>query len=96
MGAMVTAARAAVAILLCVGLGIGRPSAAQERGVLSGVVPDASGPAVPGATVTVARPGAPGIVVVTDEKGALRVPAIEPGSYTIGPASSPRPSAPRD
>jgi hypothetical protein len=54
------------------------------RGIISGTIRDQSGALVPGATVTatnvdtgVARTG------VTNEQGFYRIPALEPGRYTV-------------
>lgn len=59
-------------------------SAQLTRGVVSGTARDASGGVLPGVTVTVTNP-ATNLVrsVVTDGLGFYRVPALEPGTYTV-------------
>jgi hypothetical protein len=60
-------------------------AAAQEaRGAIQGRVVDASGAAVPGATVEV-KNLATGVVTptVSNEEGSYRVPFLIPGSYTV-------------
>ena len=51
---------------------------------LRGAVADSTGSALPGVTVTIVN-AATGVerVVVTDEQGAFRVPALQPGPYTV-------------
>src|SRR5918993_728540 len=61
------------------------PVAAQEaRGTIQGRVVDASGAAVPGATVEVLNI-ATGVVTPTtsNEEGSYRVPFLIPGNYTV-------------
>jgi hypothetical protein len=53
MGARVTTAKAVVVLLVCVGLWVARPFAAQDGAALAGTVTDAQGAVLPGATVTV-------------------------------------------
>ena len=60
-------------------------AAAQEaRGAIQGRVADASGAAVPGATVEV-KNLATGVITptVTNDEGSYRVPFLIPGSYTV-------------
>ena len=59
------------------------PAAAQEtRGAIEGVVKDASGAVLPGATVEVT--GVMGVVSTTsDTNGAYRFPALDPGNYEV-------------
>jgi Carboxypeptidase regulatory-like domain len=62
-----------------------RDAAAQEaRGTIQGRVVDASGSAVPGATVDV-RNLATGVVMptTTNAEGSYRVPFLIPGTYTV-------------
>jgi hypothetical protein len=51
---------------------------------LRGSVADSTGSALPGVTVTIVNT-ATGVerVVITDEQGAFRVPALQPGPYTV-------------
>jgi len=80
----VSMAQAVVGVLLFAGLCTApRPFAAQDAAALSGVVTDAAGGVLPGATVTVSGPRGPEPHVVTDEKGEFRVPALQPGKYTV-------------
>ena len=59
-------------------------AAQMTRGAISGTARDASGAIVPGATVTVTNTDT-NITrsVVTDAQGFYRVPALEPGTYTV-------------
>jgi len=83
MGARVTTAKAAVVLLVCVGLGVARPFAAQDSAALSGTVTDGQGGVLPGATVTVSGQRSPEVKVVTDEHGVFHVLALEPGTYQV-------------
>ena len=77
------AARAVVAFLTAIlvpSLGI----AQMTRGSIAGTARDSSGAVVPGATVTVTNVATNAAqVVVTDAEGFYRVPALEPGRYTV-------------
>ena len=54
------------------------------RGALVGTVRDASGGMVPGVTVTVTNVDTNAArVAVTDEQGAYRIGALEPGRYKV-------------
>ena len=71
--------------LLLVLVSLASPVAAQEaRGTIQGRVVDASGGAVPGATVEVLNI-ATGVVTPTtsNEEGSYRVPFLIPGNYTV-------------
>jgi hypothetical protein len=74
------------AIVLCLGFGLSSPLLAQraDRATLSGVVSDAQGAAVPGATVTVRNEGT-GIesVMVTNAAGAYATPPLVLGTYSV-------------
>jgi outer membrane receptor protein involved in Fe transport len=61
------------------------PALAQmTRGSIAGTARDASGAVVPGATVTVTSVATNAAqAVVTDSQGFYRVPALEPGRYTV-------------
>jgi len=72
--------------LLCVGALLwSLPAQAQEQsGSIQGIVKDASGGVLPGATVEAKRAGGTGAsTAVTDAEGRYRFPALPPGSYTI-------------
>lgn len=61
------------------------PAAAlAQTAELRGAVNDASGSALPGVTVTITNT-ATGVerVVITDEQGGFRAPALQPGPYTV-------------
>jgi hypothetical protein len=62
---------------------VGAPAMAQETtGSVSGLIVDAQGLAVPGATVTITGPqGAR--TVVSDTAGRFTVPFLTPGTYTV-------------
>lgn len=75
--------RASVAMLLAALLV--RPGAAwAQTAELRGAVADSSGSALPGVTVTITNDST-GVerVVVTDQQGGFRVPALQPGPYTV-------------
>ncbi len=67
-------------VACCVG---GGASTAAQSGALTGVVVDATGAVLPGATVTL--PGGPGgpQQVQTDAEGRFAVTALAPGAYTL-------------
>ena len=73
----------ALVLTLCAAL-LAVPVFAQEQsGSIQGVVKDASGAVLPGATVE-AKTGAAGVATaVTDGQGIYRFPALAPGIYTI-------------
>ena len=73
----------ALVLTLCAAL-LSVPVFAQEQsGSIQGVVKDASGAVLPGATVE-AKTGAAGVATaVTDGQGIYRFPALAPGIYTI-------------
>ena len=77
------AARAATIVLTAILL----PSvgiAQMTRGSIAGTARDASGAVVPGATMTVINVATNAVqTVVTDAEGFYRVPALEPGRYTV-------------
>ncbi|MEZ5290922.1 MAG: carboxypeptidase regulatory-like domain-containing protein [Vicinamibacterales bacterium] len=60
------------------------PAASAQTAELRGAVGDSTGSALPGVTVTVVNT-ATGVerVVVTDEQGAFRIPALQPGPYSV-------------
>ena len=56
----------------------------MTRGSIAGTARDPSGAVVPGATVTVTNVATNAVqTVVTDGEGFYRVPALEPGRYTV-------------
>jgi hypothetical protein len=82
-----------LAALVAVALLVALPAFAQEqRGSIEGVVKDAQGGAVVGATVTAKMASAleqrgervygPGIEVVTDANGTYRFASLSPGRYS--------------
>ena len=83
MGARVTTAKAVVVLLVCVGLWVARPFAAQDGAALAGTVTDAQGAVLPGATVTVSGLRDPDVKTTTDAKGVFHVLGLHPGTYTV-------------
>jgi hypothetical protein len=68
-----------IAALLCAW-----PAAAQEqRGSIEGVVRDAQGGVLPGATVEAKSDSGAVVTTVTDSTGTYRFPALAPGTYEI-------------
>ena len=60
------------------------PALAQESGVILGVVKDSSGGAVPNAKVTVTNTDtAASRTATTADDGAYRIPALQPGHYSL-------------
>jgi hypothetical protein len=71
-------AAALMAVLLAV------PAAAQEqRGTIEGVVKDASGAVLPGATVEATGESGVVLATATDAAGSFRFPSLAPGTYKI-------------
>jgi hypothetical protein len=70
--------------LLLVAAALGLPAAAQTSGEIRGVVTDASGAAVAGATVTVTN-AATGAVrrAATNDEGIYNLPSLQPGVYAM-------------
>ena len=83
MGARVTTAKAAVVLLVCVGLWVARPFAAQDAAALTGVVTDSTGAALPGVAITVTGDRGPAATAVTNERGEFHVLGLLPGKYTV-------------
>src|SRR6188472_4710153 len=75
-----------VLVMLCLSLCSSAPVFAQraDRAVISGVVTDAQGAALPGATVTIHNE-ATGVdtVLVTNAAGAYNSPPLVLGQYTV-------------
>ena len=84
-----------LALLLC----FGSVASAQEQTVsIQGVVKDASGAVLPGATVEARNRQAGTNTAVTSTDGVYRFPALPPGAYKSPPrfrASNPRSSRTR-
>ena len=60
------------------------PASAQEqRGAIEGVVKDASGAVLPGATVSLTGGSGATISTVSDGEGVYRFPSLAPGNYTV-------------
>ena len=78
------AGRAALAGLAAILLLPAAATAQLTRGSIAGTARDASGAVVPGATVAVINVATNAThTVVTDAQGFYRVPALEPGRYTV-------------
>ena len=58
-------------------------SAQEQRGVIEGVVKDASGAVLPGVTVEAKAENGAVISTVTDPTGTYRFPSVAPGGYTV-------------
>jgi hypothetical protein len=75
-----------VTIVVCSSLGVSSPVLAQraDRAILSGVVTDAQGSGIPGATVTI-RNDATGVetALVTNTAGVYTSPPLVLGTYTV-------------
>lgn len=70
--------------VLALALALASPAFAQEqRGSIEGVVRDASGAVLPGATVDATSNVGPATSTVTDSVGQYRFPALPPGNYKV-------------
>lgn len=71
-------------LLACVALEPSTLTAQESRGTLQGRVVDASGAAIPGATVEVLNI-ATGVVTptTTNDEGSYRMPFLNPGTYRV-------------
>ena len=75
---------AAVAGGLLAALVVASPAAAQDTGVVTGIVVDASGQVVPGATVTLVNEAKGDVrTQTTNDHGEFSFRAVTPGSYTV-------------
>jgi hypothetical protein len=75
-------AKAIVAIAVC--LAVWTPGYAQTLGTITGDVKDASGAALPGATVTAQNIATNAVrTQQSNEVGAFSFPAMPPGAYLI-------------
>jgi outer membrane receptor protein involved in Fe transport len=62
----------------------GIPASAQEqRGSVEGIVKDASGAVLPGATVEAKSPTGVVVTATSEANGSFRFPSLQPGTYTI-------------
>src|SRR3954468_20333707 len=60
------------------------PAAAQEqRGSIEGIVKDASGAVLPGASITLEGGAGVKLDTVSDSQGGYRFPSLLPGTYTV-------------
>jgi hypothetical protein len=58
--------------------------AQEQRGSIEGIVKDASGGVLPGATVETSSPALAGAgTTVTDAQGGYRFPSLPPGRYQV-------------
>jgi len=58
-------------------------SAQEQRGVMEGVVKDASGAVLPGVTIEAKADNGAVVSTMTDETGTYRFPSVAPGGYTL-------------
>src|SRR5437762_3502498 len=82
---MLTVVRRSSWPLLALFVSLLAPSAARAQGAITGVVKDASGAVLPGATVEASSPVLIEKVrsVVTDDTGRYRVVDLRPGTYSV-------------
>ncbi len=71
------------ALLLLIGSLVAPAWAQEQRGSIEGVVKDASGAVLPGATVEATSAVGPVASTTTDAQGAYRFPALAPGQYRV-------------
>ena len=84
MGSRVTTAKAVVVLLVCIGLWVARPFAAQDSAALSGMVTDGQGGVLPGATVTASGPALIQPQTTTSASdGVYRFAALPSGVYAL-------------
>ena len=70
--------------LLCILVLSVLPATAQTDGSISGVIRDASGAVIPGATVTVTNPATNQVrSAISNEAGVYNFPVLQPGKYNI-------------
>jgi hypothetical protein len=80
----VTSRRLTAAVVALLVLTVPSGAGAQsDQSRVMGMVTDASGGALPGATVTLRGAGAPPVVMVTDGEGRYLTPWVAPGTYAI-------------
>ena len=75
--------RQAFAVLLAALFVGGLASAQEQRGTLEGVVRDAQGGVLPGATIEATAPTGVTLNTVTDAQGVYRFPSLPPGNYSV-------------
>jgi outer membrane receptor protein involved in Fe transport len=76
--------RRVMAVVVAVLLGLSLTASAQEqRGVIEGVVKDASGAILPGVTIEAKAESGASVTTVTDTTGTFRFPSLAPGGYTV-------------
>jgi len=71
------------AALLAIALCAWPVSAQEQRGSIEGIVKDASGAVLPGATVSLAGGSGVKLDAVSDAQGGYRFPSLLPGTYTV-------------
>jgi hypothetical protein len=77
-------ARTCAALTLIFALLLAGPLAAQEtRGAIEGIIKDASGAVLPGATVEAKAESGGASTSVTDSNGVYRFPVLDPGRYEV-------------
>src|SRR5262245_21584212 len=77
--------RLIICVLLIITFALGvRPAAAQDTGIVTGTVVDASGQVLPGATVTLTNEATQtSRTLTTTERGDFTFRAVQPGTYTV-------------
>jgi hypothetical protein len=68
---------------LLIALAAGPLAAQEQRGSLEGIVRDASGAVLPGATVEVSAATGVTLSTVTNDVGEYRFPSLQPATYTV-------------
>src|SRR6266542_1110607 len=72
-----------LAALLAIALFASPVAAQEQRGSIEGVVRDASGAVIPGATVEARSAGSGVLSTTTDANGSFRFPSVLPGVYEV-------------
>jgi hypothetical protein len=77
--------RLIIGVLLIITIALGaRSAAAQDTGIVTGTVVDASGQVLPGATVTLTNEATQtSRTLTTNERGDFTFRAVQPGTYTV-------------
>lgn len=55
----------------------------EATGEFEATIVDPTGAVIPGATITLTRPGAPSVSATSDSQGMVLVPNLQPGDYTV-------------